>query len=103
MTNVACPAVRSTGADRGQLAGGSAGWPGVIEYFQSVPIPKPTAGIHSATAAATSACFLIPATKDISWIFRSIDPGRRNVYSSARGGVPLLRAGSVPLLFLRDD
>ncbi len=37
----------------------------MIEYFQSVLIPNPTAGIHSATAAPMTVYFLTPATKDI--------------------------------------
>ena len=38
----------------------------MVEYVQSVLIPKPTAGIHRATAAPMTACFLIPETKGLS-------------------------------------
>ena len=49
----------------GQVSGGVAGVPGVVEYFHSTLIPKATAGIHSTTAATITDCFFNLARKDI--------------------------------------
>src|ERR1700719_2039160 len=65
ISRVGSPSLRLTGALAGQLRGGAAGLPGVVEYFHKTLIPKATAGIQSATAKVITACFFNPRRNDI--------------------------------------